>query len=168
MLSGEDIGVLVRATYGCYTASKGFVVVETAKAMDAAVYNLDPVLLLDSALFDQSSHAQPEVSRHGVTYVDKCLRRLEAENMQAAAPADKVNLESLLRALGKGATSSVKGVKQAARDGVQRCCMAWGDDVFHALLSKHSDMQGARAIRDLASTSARQLPKSASAAPAAR
>lgn len=91
--------------------------------MDAAFANIDidPVLLLNDAVLPQAFETNPKVSGQGVLYVDKYLHRLEAENLlPAVVLADGINLKALFRALAKGATSEVRGVKQAARDGVQR------------------------------------------------
>ena len=90
------------------------------QTLDTVVASIDPVLLLHSAIFDQALEEQPKVSRQGVLCMDKCLRRLEAENALAAVLGDGLNTESLVRALAKGAASKVQGVKQAARDGVTR------------------------------------------------
>lgn len=81
---------------------------------------MDPVLLLNDGLFPQAFEKLPKVSGRGVLYMDKCLHRLEVENVLPAVLEGGINLELLVRALVKGATSLVYGVKQAARDGVHR------------------------------------------------
>ena len=88
--------------------------------MNAAVANLDSVLLLNSAILQQAVDKHPKVSGQGVAYVDRCLQRLEAAKTLPAALVDGVNPGLLLPALSKGAASTDKGSKQAARDGVER------------------------------------------------
>lgn len=89
--------------------------------MDAAVANVAPVLLLNNAILPQALEKHLKVNAQGLINTDKCLSRLEAENLLGPALVGGVDTKSLMLALGKGASSTVKGVKQSARDGVQRC-----------------------------------------------
>lgn len=88
--------------------------------MDAAVTNLDSVPLLNDVVFPQTSEAHPKVSGQGVVWLNKCLRRLEKENTLPAALEGGISTGSLLRALAKGASSTLQDAKKAAREGVQR------------------------------------------------
>lgn len=88
--------------------------------MDAAVANLNPVLLLNNAILPQALDQHPKVNAQGMISTGKCLRRLKAEHVLRTAPAGGVDVKSLILALVKGATSTMPRAKQAAREGVER------------------------------------------------
>lgn len=97
-----------------------FVLVSVDQAMDAAVANMDPVLLLNNAILRQALENHQTVVAHGVVYMDKCLCRLEAKNELGTALAGEVGTGALVLALAKGASSTAPGGKKAARDGARR------------------------------------------------
>ncbi|CAN0265478.1 unnamed protein product [Ectocarpus sp. 4 AP-2014] len=73
-MTADQMGTLVRPTLSCHKSSSKFCGEEAKKAMEAALANADPVLLL-SAVLPQALDRHPKVARQGVIYTAEAARR---------------------------------------------------------------------------------------------
>ncbi|CAN0153588.1 unnamed protein product, partial [Ectocarpus sp. 4 AP-2014] len=165
-MTADQMGTLVRPTLSCHKSSSKFCGEEAKKAMEAALANADPVLLL-SAVLPQALDRHPKVVRQGVIYTAECLSRLHEGSAAAGGLVDGVDVKSVVAALAKGASSRDSDGKDAAWRGVEMCRKALGEDVLEATFAAHFDQKGVRAIRDLVSDKARRKTRTARAAAAA-
>ncbi|CAN0435125.1 unnamed protein product, partial [Ectocarpus sp. 12 AP-2014] len=165
-MTADQMGTLVRSTLSCHKSSSKFCGEEAKKAMEAALANADPVLLL-SAVLPQALDRHPKVARQGVIYTAECLSRLHEGSVAGGGLVDSVDVKSVVAALAKGASSRDSDGKDAAWSGVEMCRKALGEDVFEATIAEHLDHKGVRAIRDLMSDKARRKIRTARAAAAA-
>ncbi|CAN0548640.1 unnamed protein product, partial [Ectocarpus sp. 12 AP-2014] len=165
-MTADQMGTLVRSTLSCHKSSSKFCGEEAKKAMEAALANADPVLLL-SAVLPQALDRHPKVARLGVIYTAQCLSRLHEGSVAGGGLMDGVDVKSVVAALAKGASSRDSNGKDAAWSGVEICRKALGEDAFEATIAEHVDRKGVRAIHDLVSGKAQKHNRAAAAAAAA-
>lgn len=91
------------------------------QAMDAAVTNVNPLVLLLNAILSQAFKTHHKVANRAVIYTGECLSRLEVGDVSGKGVPEGLDLKSLVRGLGSGAASRASDVKDTAWTSLERC-----------------------------------------------